>query len=109
MQGTNWGQAFEVFLYGFSGVFFCLIILLMGIKIFSRISIWAQSTFGKKKEEKEVKLPAEYEAMKEAISTEAKLPEYVFSIPDSFVEYPIEGEKQELKEKGPVEGSADSS
>jgi Na+-transporting methylmalonyl-CoA/oxaloacetate decarboxylase gamma subunit len=100
MQGTNWGQAFQVFLYGFSGVFFCLLILLMGIKIFSKISIWAQETFGKKKAEEEVKIPTEYEVMKATISVEDKLPEYVFTIPDSFVEYPmIAGDKNLVDKK----------
>lgn len=95
MQVTNWGQAFEVFVYGFSGVFFCLLVLLIGIKIFSAVSMRLEEKLRKKEEKEEaVKLPAEYDAMKETISSENKLPEYVFAIPESFVEYPItEGDK----------------
>ncbi len=95
MQVTNWGQAFEVFVYGFSGVFFCLLALLIGIRIFSAVSMRLEENLRKKeKKEEVVKLPAEYDAMKETISSENKLPEYVFVIPESFVEYPMaEGEK----------------
>lgn len=107
MQGANWGQAFQVFLYGFSGVFFCLVILLMGIKIFSKISIWAQETFGKKRVEEEVKLPTEYEVMKATISVENKLPEYLFTIPDSFVEYPMIESHKELANGKEREGGTD--
>lgn len=45
---VDWGKAFETFIVGFGGVFITLIILQMGISLFSKIVVSATNMKKKK-------------------------------------------------------------
>ncbi len=37
-MGVEWGEALKVFVVGFSGVFVCLILLMLSVMIFGKIA-----------------------------------------------------------------------